>query len=174
MVRVFIGSLLSEIKDDLIKIQKEIEKLPLKAKFVEPSNFHLTFSFLGEKNEFEIEKIKERLSEICKNKKSFKVEIRDLIPIPNEKYIRVIAFEVESNELKILQKEIKESIGGDVKPPHLTLCRVKRVDDKEKVVKYLKEIKFNKAIEIKSIQIIKSKLTPKGPIYSALYSVNLL
>ena len=173
MVRVFVGSLLGRI-EEVIEIQNEIKKLPMKAKFVEPSNFHLTFSFLGERNEFEIEKIKKELNEICKNKKSFEVEIKGLIPIPNEKYIGVIAFEVESNELKILQKEIKESIGGDVKPPHLTLCRVKRVEDREKVVEYLKEIKFSKVIEIRSIQIIKSELTPKGPIYSILYSVNLL
>lgn len=173
-MRVFIGIMTPQLKDSLIRIQNEIKKLPLKAKFVEPENFHLTLSFLGEKSEFEIEKIKENLERICKDKRKFEIKIEELAPIPNERFIRVIAFKVESEEMEEIAREIKKLIGGDIKPPHLTLCRVKWIENKRKVVEKLKEIKLSKYLTIDSIQLIKSKLTPKGPIYSVLYSANLL
>ncbi|GAI74591.1 unnamed protein product, partial [marine sediment metagenome] len=52
---------------------------------------------------------------------------------------------------------------------HITLARVKYVDDKEKFIKNIKDLKVEeKTIEIKDFRLVKSTLTPKGPVYEDL------
>ena len=71
-----------------------------------------------------------------------------------------------------LQKEIESSLEEfNLKKdfefqPHITLARVKTIDDKEKFIKNIKEIEVEqKTIEIKDFRLIKSNLTQKGPVY---------
>ncbi|MBU3941864.1 MAG: RNA 2',3'-cyclic phosphodiesterase, partial [Nanoarchaeota archaeon] len=96
---------------------------------------------------------------------------------PNESYIRVVWVGLNDSENKItnLQKEIDSKIEllGFKKDtrfhPHLTLARVKFVEDKQGFTKNLKEIKIKKeTFQITEFKLIKSILTPEGPIYEDL------
>ena len=174
MVRAFIGIFLPDkLKNKIKNIQDIFKSLPLKAKFVEENNLHITLSFLGEIDEREVKKICKILDEICKKYERFEVKIGNLIPIPNKNFVRVVAFEVESKKLEELSKEIKEKIGGDVKPPHLTICRVKSLLNKEIVLKKIDEINLEEKFFVNSVQLIKSVLTQSGPIYSIIYESRL-
>ena len=173
MTRCFVGILIpDEIKESILKIQKEIEKLPLKCKIVEKENLHVCFSFLGEVEDSKIKKIEEKLEEISKNYKKFEVFVDGLKPIPTENYIRVLVLDVIDKEgyLKPLMKEIVEKIGGDSKPAHLTLCRVKKVANKQMVKERIKKMELKVgSFVIDRIQLIKSELRKTGPIYTVLH-----
>lgn len=177
MVRCFIGILLGEdMRDYIGKIQDELRKLSVDCKFVESENLHMCLSFLGEIEENKIKNISEVLDALCKGFSEFEVEISGIKLIPNEKYVRVIVLDVldKTGNLGLLSKGIVNGIGGDAKPPHVTLCRVRRIENKQKFVEDVKKINImNKPVQIKSIQLLKSELSGHGPIYSLLHESKL-
>ncbi|MCS7105848.1 MAG: RNA 2',3'-cyclic phosphodiesterase [Candidatus Aenigmarchaeota archaeon] len=174
MVRCFVGLLTpKELNQNIRKVLEEIKKLPMKCKFVEEQNFHICLSFLGEVEKSEIEKIKKILDSITFNFKSFEVLVEGIKLIPNKNFLRVIAFDVrdESKKIEELRRMIVNTIGGDSKPPHITLCRVKSVEKRDFVTKKLEEMKDLSIgkMKIDRLQIIKSELRKEGPVYSILH-----
>ncbi|MGC8812084.1 MAG: RNA 2',3'-cyclic phosphodiesterase [Candidatus Aenigmatarchaeota archaeon] len=174
MVRCFIGILTPEEMNERIEqVIGEIKKLPLKCKFVERRNLHVCLSFLGEVKENEVEAISRDLDSIALGQKAFDVFIKGIKLIPNEKFLRVIALDIidESKRIETLRKEIVKIIGGDSKPPHITLCRVKNIEKRELVIKKLKEIESIEVgrMKIDKIQLIKSELSREGPAYSVVH-----
>ncbi len=177
-MRLFIGLFVPEnVKNYVARIQSDLEKLPMTCKLVEPQNVHVSLSFLGEIKDTDVEKIKNALSEICQNRKRFLIGLGSIKLIPNANFIRVVVLDVldPSGSLKVVCSDIKEKIGGSMKPPHLTLCRVKNISDKEMVVADVKTIELNEKISfvVESISLIKSELGPSGPKYKTVYKAKL-
>ena len=176
MARCFIAITIPQVLRKKIKeAQEEIAKLPISCKLVEEENLHVSLSFLGEVEEDKINGIWKTLDEICRGYQNFEVFVSGIKPIPSESYIRVLALDVfdKNGEMKRIGKEIKEKIGGDVKPPHLTLCRVKSIREKEVVVKKIREMGlmgFDERFPVIEIVLMKSELRGKGPVYSAIHS----
>ncbi|MDI6807332.1 MAG: RNA 2',3'-cyclic phosphodiesterase [Candidatus Aenigmarchaeota archaeon] len=178
MARCFVGVMLSqEIRKGVKCLQDWIKSLPIECKLVEDYNLHVCLSFLGEVGEDKIIFFSQLLDKICEKYNSFKVNIVGIKLIPSERYVRVIALGVVDSEIfERLRKEIVEKIGGDSKPLHVTLCRVRNVLNKQK---FLSEIKKNENIQVGSfvvdrVQIIKSELQRTGPIYSVIHESKLL
>ncbi|MEM7825527.1 MAG: RNA 2',3'-cyclic phosphodiesterase [Candidatus Aenigmatarchaeota archaeon] len=174
MVRCFIGILLpEEIKESIIKVVEKIRNLPLECKFVEKDNLHICLSFLSEISESEIEKISKDLETISLGFKPFDVFIKGIKLIPNESFLRVIALDVldQTGRIESLRKGIVKIIGGDSKPPHITLCRIKNVKKKELTLQNLKKLGSLEIgrFKIEKIQLIKSELRREGPIYSVIH-----
>lgn len=173
-MRTFIAiEIPSEIKKILLEAQNQLDKDKAKLKITK--DFHLTLKFLGEVDETKIEEIKQKLSEIKFD--SFETSLTDIGVFPNESYIRVvwIGLDDHKNNIINLQKEIDSKIEllGFKKDtrfhPHVTLARVKFVEDKERFIKNLKEIKIKKeTFQITEFKLIKSILTPEGPVYEDL------
>lgn len=176
MVRCFIGIFIPEnLKEKIVNVQNQIKKIGAECKFVEVENLHLCLSFLGEVEEIEIEKISSKLDEICSRYKKFDVNISGIKIIPSESYIRVLVLNVFNVLLETISKNIKNEIGGDVKPPHLTLCRVKNIKNKQNFVEELKTIDYVIGnFTVKSIHLIKSELRKSGPVYTSLHESRLL
>ncbi len=175
-MRCFIGIFPpDEVKDEIVKLQKLIASLPLHCKFVEKENLHISLSFLGNVHESLIEAISAKLKSISTNYKKFEVTCKKILFIPSKNYIRVIALDIRKGKEWLVQisKEIKKRIGGDVKPPHLTLCRVKRIDEKKVVIEKLSNIDFEVSFKVEKICLIQSTLTRSGPIYKILEEVEL-
>ena len=171
MVRLFIGIFIPEnLKDKTVSIQNELSRLPIKCKFVERENLHISLSFVGEVSDSEAEKIAAKLDSICATYKKFEVRISDVKLIPSKNYVRVIALDVFNGVLKTISKHIEQEIGGDVKPPHLTLCRVKSVVDKNAFLEKMPLIDFSVgSFLVQSIHTIQSKLQKTGPVYTGLH-----
>ncbi|MEM5882229.1 MAG: RNA 2',3'-cyclic phosphodiesterase [Candidatus Aenigmatarchaeota archaeon] len=171
-MRVFIAYFLpNEIKEKVEKVQKEIKNLnAIKAKYVEKENFHLSFTFLGEVKD--VSKIIEKLNEF-KNSGSFEAELKNLLLIPNKDYFRVIAIGVKSEKGELIRNEIFKKIGGDSKPLHLTLCRVKSVINKNKILEYANSFQFEEKFIVDKICLVKSTLTLSGPIYEIIHEISL-
>lgn len=177
-MRLFIGFFVPEnVKNYVTRVQSYLERLPMTCKLVEPQNVHVSLSFLGEIKDSEVENLQQTLAETCQNRKKFVIRIGGIRFIPNPNFIRVIVFDVldPSGALKVVCSDIKEKIGGSMKPPHLTLCRVKNISDKEGAVAGVKTIELNEKISfvVGSISLIKSELGPSGPKYKTVYEAKL-
>lgn len=176
-MRTFIAIDLPE--DVKSKIFHEFETLQkknfFKGKFVEKQNLHLTLSFLGEVSGEKIDEIKKKLREIKYEK--FLCSVGKTGVFDNENYIRVIWVELLSDKIHELQNKVCEKL--DLAPDkrfnsHLTIARVNSVINKEDLLEYLKKINFKKlGFEVKEFLLIKSELTPRGPIYRVIEKFGL-
>ncbi len=172
-MRTFIAIFLpKEILDYLYEVQNKLKKqLPAKINWVAKKNLHFTLKFIGQVDEKNIFSIKERLKRIKFN--SFKVNLDKIGVFPNEEFIRVIWVGLKSKELVVLQKlvdyELLDLFSKDQNfVTHLTLGRVKNIQDKEKFKKNLKIEIEDKEFEINEFCLVKSELHKEGPTYEIL------
>jgi 2'-5' RNA ligase len=172
MARCFVGIMLPKgIRQSATQIQKKLVGFGLKCKFVEPENMHICLSFLGEVGEQKLEELKLKLDEVAKRYKKFDVNVDGMKFIPNENYIRVMVLDVtdRSGLLDKLRRDIANVVGGDSKPLHLTLCRVKYVGNKKGLVNEFRTISCNKGFQVGSVQLIESRLKRDGPVYTVVH-----
>lgn len=178
-MRLFVGFFVPEkIKNYVERVQSELEKLPMSCKMVEPQNIHVCLSFLGEVKETEIDALQKALLQICRNRAKFEVAIGGIKFVPNANFIRVVVLDIldPSGTLKSVCSEIKEKIGGSMKPPHLTLCRVRNISNKERVIAGIQKIESGCDLNftVNSISLIRSQLSRTGPVYSTVNEFELL
>ncbi len=172
-MRLFVGYLLpEEAKPGIAKLQEEIDSIGIECKHVEKENLHVNFSFLGETSEEDAKKIKNDLDGIAHNFSKIEVDIKGVRAIPDKKFTRVLALDVadSQNTLQKIMDEIMQKIGGDVKPPHITICRIKSARNKQQMISFVEKYEksdFGK-MKINSIQLIESKLGSGGPEYSVV------
>ena len=176
-MRCFVGVWIgAPIRNEIVSIQRIIKTLPIIAKFVEKQNLHITLSFLGNRGEDELKDLIIALKGISRKYKKFHVKIRGIKLIPSQNFIRVLALGIENSEvLHKLSREISQKLHGDYKPPHITLCRVKAIMDKNAILEFYKqhmELEIGN-LEISSFSLIQSVLTPKGPIYKTIETFEL-
>ena len=175
-MRLFIAiEIPEEIKDYLCVIQREIIDSKNKIRLVNKDSMHLTLKFLGEVQPDKVEILNKNLKEI--QFKPFSVNLDAIGVFPSEDYIRVVWAGLKPEERVLeLQKNIDESLKKLFRKekdfrPHLTIARVKYIEDKKRFVDKLKQIKVdNKKIEVNNFKLVKSTLTPKGPVYDEVES----
>lgn len=168
-MRLFIALDFNELRNDLVKLQNSIDETLAKLKKVEA--FHLTLKFLGKVPQEIAQGVEEKLKKVKFT--PFSLTLDKIGVFPTENYIRVIWVSAKpQNEVKELQENIENALKEfnfkkDFKfHPHITLARVKFVNDREKFIKNLKNIKVEqKTIEVKDFRLVKSTLTPEGPVY---------
>ena len=177
-MRVFIAiNIPEEIKDYFKIIQEMIDKENVKIRLAHKGQMHLTLKFLGEVQPDMVKKVCEELKNI--KFQSFPVYLDSIGIFSSKKYIRVIWIGLRPEEEIIkIQKNIDDILNKCFKrekdfEPHLTLARVKFVEDKEKFVRGLKNIKIKrKKFEINNFKLVKSILTKKGAIYEDIAIFN--
>ncbi len=177
MIRTFIAVELPE------RFIPEIEKIEtiLKTsgiKLVEPKLVHITMKFLGDVHEDKIEPIASVLSQIdCR---SFNADIKGVGVFPKISYIKVIWLGAHG-DFDTLHREI-ERVLSPFKfekehnfTPHATLARVKDLREKAEIIEKIKKIQDIDlgTINVDSISLKKSTLTPGGPIYETLHNIKL-
>ena len=171
-MRLFIAiEIPKDVKDYLGNIQKNLMDDSInKIRLVNLDNIHLTLKFLGEVQPDSLETIKKELKKIKFSK--FSVQLDNIGVFPNEDYIRVVWIGLKPENIILdLQKNIDENLAKLFKKEkdfksHLTLARVKYIENKEDFINKLKNIRIeNKNIEIDEFKLIKSTLTGKGPVY---------
>lgn len=166
------------VREKLVQAQDSIARTKAaKIKFVEPENLHITLKFLGEITEEQAEEIKEILQKIASKYKKHNVKVKGIGVFPNPNYIRVIWAGVEGDEIiKSIASDIEKELRklGFKKDKdfvaHVTIGRVKFVKDKIGLAVVLKELANEDfgIFTVDAIELKKSTLTPKGPIYETL------
>ena len=177
MGRLFIGIMVPEgPKPDIADVQGSLKKMPMEMKAVEGKSLHLSLSFLGNVREDSVPEIAADMDRICGGRRGFTVKIGGTVLIPNGDHIRVIALDVTSSgdSLEGLRREIVSAVGGESHPCHLTVARVRKVNDKEFVRKNVPLLKIEKYFEVGSVCLVKSVLTGRGPKYKILHESKLM
>jgi RNA 2',3'-cyclic 3'-phosphodiesterase len=165
MVRAFISiDIPEEIRKEIIKIQDSLPQFI--GKKTESENLHLTLKFLGEIEGDKLKEIKKRLEKINFNK--FEAEIGEIGTF-SEKYVRIIWVSITNcEELQIKIDEILSDISPKEKRfmGHLTIARIKKIENRENFLNNLKKIEIPKTkFIVNNFKLKKSILTEKKPIY---------
>lgn len=147
-------------------------------KWVSPENMHLTMKFLGEVDEKRIPEIEEFSALALKGFSPFTVEFSNLGFFPNARNPRVFWIGAAGGADKLLElyqdlEESLEKIGFDREAktfsPHLTIGRTKH---QERIIVPASVPEFNEvSFEVSGISLIKSTLTPQGPVYERLLTL---
>ncbi len=178
-VRCFVAV---EIGDDptldaLQTAQRRLEATGADLKCVERENIHVTLRFLGDVREGRVGEISGLVSGM--GFEPFRAEVRGVGVFPNLKRPRVVWVGTTEGaiELQQIHGELEERLGGvgftpDRRPwePHITICRVRSGRNRERLqseVMALADEPFG-GFEVCSIQLKKSILTSRGPIYTTL------
>jgi len=175
-MRLFIAIDLEELKDELDIVKDEIDDSLGKINKV--STYHLTLKFLGDVEE--VDSVKEKLNEIEFEK--FSLTLDKVGVFPNENYIKVIWVGVKPwDKVKELQSKVEDvlkefNFKKDFEfHPHITLARVRFLKNKSKFVDGLYKISIDeKELVVKDFRLVKSTLTPDGPVYEDVVCFNSL
>jgi len=169
-MRCFIAVDLPEkVKDVIVQIQNNLEKKNLfSGKLIKKENLHLTLKFLNEIDKEKAEKIKIILENV--KLKKFKVKLSDF-GVFSENFIKIIWVKMENCDE--LQKQIDKNLEHLFQKEknfvsHITIARVKNVEDKQKLTDELKRIKMNEEFIVDKFSLKKSTLTENGPVYEDL------
>ena len=173
-MRLFIAINFDEIKYYFVELQKLLPN----AKLSLANAFHITLKFLGEVEPNKVEVIVNTLKKVKFD--PFNVFLDSIGVFPTENYIRVVWIGINpEKKVMELQKIMDESLKGSFKKEkdfkaHITLARVKYLENKKEFIEQLKNLKVESIkIEVKDFRLVKSTLTPKGPIYEDLAIFNL-
>ncbi len=157
-------------------------------KWVDPQLIHLTLKFLGNTRFEKAPEVTEAIRQAARTIKPFLLEMNGLGAFPNDRTPRVIWAGVSGDipTLQALQKEIERALTplgfapeGKEFSPHLTLGRVREgifPKERAELGKKLGMIEMPKgiAIPVTHICLMKSTLTPKGPLYDRVSVIPLM
>ncbi|HLC98575.1 MAG TPA: RNA 2',3'-cyclic phosphodiesterase [Candidatus Nanoarchaeia archaeon] len=169
-MRLFIGfDASSEAKEEIIQAQKSLKDSKLNL----AKDFHLTLKFLGEVKESKVDEIGKKLEDV--GFESFEAELDSIGVFPGEDYIKVVWVGLEPKyEITQLQKSIENALEGlfpkdDRFHPHITIARVKFINDKKQFKDDLKAIQIRRVkFMVDRFKLIKSVLGPQGPLYEVI------
>ena len=189
LIRSFIAvELPAELKKELTELEIQLKKnCPPVVKWVDPNNIHITLKFLGEISEAGIDELMLAIEESANGTAPFNLAVCNIGAFPNLERVQVIWVGVKGELEKIaqLQKKIEsntEQLGFTPESrsftPHLTLGRVRddaRPNDRLRLGKLLANTHFSAVhnVDVNTVRLIKSQLTPAGPIYTCIGSVML-
>lgn len=167
--------------DALAALQSELVSSqgwnPRDVKPVEARNYHFTLIFLGEAGEEQVEKIKEKLATVRFS--PFTITYSGVGAFPSPRNARVVWVGIDDEgaiKLAGLAGQVASKMASlgfhPDKPfsPHLTLFRAKNRHVRVSTEKYTGKVFGTDRID--RIQLKKSELTPSGPTYSNVYTVN--
>lgn len=154
-----------------------------KGTFPKSTNMHITLQFLGEvSEEATTQLIQDLENELAELKNLPDIHIEQVGAFPNLKAPKVIwVGGIASEELiqlvnKIYSQTKKIGIVQDQKVfiPHITIMRIKQIDDSAKWIAGLMKLKWTpQNVPIKEIVLYQSQLTEKGPIYTNIHTFRL-
>ena len=167
-MRCFIGINLS------VEATKEIERLQriIKPHFVgkttSSENLHLTLKFLDEIEDATLDNVKKKLSTI--EHQSFELTLNGL-GVFSQQFIKMVWVKVSTVSLQpLIDNYLKDIFELEHKfMGHITIARVKKIEDKQSFFKLINNTTINKIIfTVKEFYLKESILTNEGPIYKVI------
>ncbi len=178
-MRTFVSiNIHDSVKTEIKKIQKQLPEFC--GKFTEFENLHLTLKFLGEIPEGKVGEVKERLRKI--EYAEFKSDINYLGFFDNRssmRYSQNFVVWLHLNNCECLQKKVDNVLAGLFEKEkkfmsHLTIARVKKVENKKYFLEQLNKIKIPEIrFTVDSFCLMESRLTSDGSKYKIVEKYNL-
>jgi len=183
-MRLFIGvAIPEELKQKLLPVQQKLASLA-DIKLVEPENLHFSLKFLGEVDEDRVKAVREVLTFAVEKFSAFALSIAGIGAFPSAGSGRIVwagcssgAKELESLAGFIDSELSKAGFPAEQRPfrAHLTLGRIRQLEKNPALQKFIsvnKEKEFG-SFNVSKISLIESKLSPTGPTYTEIFSVDL-
>ncbi|MGM0497893.1 MAG: RNA 2',3'-cyclic phosphodiesterase, partial [Bacteroidota bacterium] len=158
------------------KLRNELENE--KIKWVDPQNFHLTLFFIGDTDSEQIANVTKELSNLADDFSSTQIKLEGLGVFKNINKPRVLWAGISEfqglKDIKLaLDKQMLQlGFNPDAREfkPHLTLARMKWIEDKRKLESLLKEYKdvIFQYSEIDQLIYYESILKESGPEYKPI------
>ena len=182
-IRAFLAiDLDDDLKPKINKIIREFKKTNANIKYVDLQNLHFTLKFFGDIDTEGIDLIAEKIEKTIKDFDSFNIKIKGCGAFPNTNRIKVIWLGLDEDKiLKELHDNLDKefnSIGFDLDKKfssHLTIGRMRSAKAKDKVKNTLDLYDGIDVgtMEVKTVTLKRSTLTPSGPIYEDLIEFRL-
>ena len=182
-IRAFLAiDLDDDLKPKINKIIREFKKTNANIKYVDLQNLHFTLKFFGDIDTEGIDLIAEKIEKVIKDFDSFNIKIKGCGAFPNTNRIKVIWLGLDEDKiLKELHDNLDKefnSIGFDLDKKfssHLTIGRMRSAKAKDKVKNTLDLYDGMDVgtMEVKTVTLKRSTLTPSGPIYEDLIEFRL-
>ena len=182
-IRAFLAiDLDDDLKPKINKIIREFKQIDANIKYVDLQNLHFTLKFFGDIDTEGIDVLAERIENVVKDFDSFNIKIKGCGAFPNKNRIKVIWVGLDEDSiLKELHDKLDKqfnSLGFDLDKKfssHLTIGRMRSAKGKNKVkstIESFENVDIG-SMEVSSIVLKKSTLTPAGPIYEDLIEFKL-
>jgi 2'-5' RNA ligase len=178
LVRLFVALIFpDEIKAALGRLIDDLRPRGQGIKWVESHNIHLTLKFIGEISEKKVERIGQAVGEVLDGRAKFEGRIVGCGGFPNLNRPRVLWVGLEGADpaidiaKQLNHKLIPIGVKSEKKrlSPHLTLGRIKRPTDLSVLTAYMESLNFDAgSVILNRVALVKSTLTPSGPIYENL------
>lgn len=181
-IRTFIAAEISEqVRDNFAEFEVMLKKACRAAKLVLPHNIHLTLVFIGDIPEEMTAQIREIMDAVSSQYPPFACDAENTGFFGPARSPRVVWAGVRNDDGKLaamsgaLAEKLRTlGLAIDTRPyvPHFTFARLRSGDDPSFLLRLLeteKERKFGR-LEINRLILMKSDLTPKGPIYTQLHA----
>lgn len=146
-----------------------------KINWVDTENFHLTLRFLGDTTRGQLYELVDCLANVCSGKMKFNLSLRGTGYFKSKNQPRVLFIKIETiEELQLLVQEIEKAVekcgfdaGQKTFKPHLTLGRIKHVENRNRFFSVLDKMPSVDYQEIKVGEIIlfQSIIKTTGPEY---------
>ncbi|MFA5114485.1 MAG: RNA 2',3'-cyclic phosphodiesterase [Candidatus Omnitrophota bacterium] len=176
-----------EIKDFLKTLQDKLRRSGADVKWVAPGNIHLTLKFLGEIQDKQAKAVADIMQRVCPSHDDFIIALGELGAFPEITSPRIIWVGLSrgGEEATRLAGQLDEefSLLGIPKEkkefsPHLTIARTRSGLNITSLIQYLNDCRLmprEAKLQFSSsgVSLIKSNLTPQGPLYEPLKKVNL-
>lgn len=189
-IRSFIAiELPSALKNNIGKFQMGLKQSRWTfVKWVNPDLLHLTIKFLGNQSMARLDVVKEVLASCAASCRRFNLSTGQTGSFPGGNRVRVfwLGLEGDLDQLQSLVMAIENSLEkrGFVKESrsftaHLTLARLRdecSLYEKKTFIEATKNLNFNPpcSFTVDHVVLMKSNLTPGGPIYTKIADYQLL
>ena len=184
IIRTFIAiTVPEEIKEALRELVASAGGHPGNVKWVKADNLHLTLKFLGNVTSEQLPQIVEAVEAAASDVTDFELVTSNTGAFPSFKRPRIfwIGVRHKGTPLLSLASDIEQQLLDRGFPkedrrfkPHLTLGRIKEQRRIARVAEAINRYSFpNIPFRVSGIDIMKSQLTPRGPIYTSLKTIPL-
>jgi 2'-5' RNA ligase len=152
--------------------------------WVTEDRLHLTLKFLGEQPEGAISGLRTALATSASGHRPLRLELGGLGAFPNLRAPRVVWMGVSHDaRLELLHHDIENvcatlgyALDGRAFRPHITLGRVRRELGREParaLARAARGVSYTGTMEVETVDLMLSELTPTGPRYSVLAAIPL-
>jgi 2'-5' RNA ligase len=169
----------SSILTGIRNLQGLLDRKAAKMKLVEEQNIHFTMRFFGDISLSEADSIESCLDSIVFD--TFTIDILGVGAFPSKRKPRVIWIGVGKNADSMVA--LKDQIDGQLEvigyrrerppfTPHATIARVRQTFDRDGLESNLDSLPHTSlgVMRVDMLTLMKSTLTPSGPIYESLWN----
>lgn len=188
-LRLFIAIELSaQMKDAIHSLTEKLKVADSHSsiRWVSYGDLHITLKFLGDVPQANIASVEDAMKAAVENQRQFELSLSGTGVFPNERRLSVFwvgVKEPDGSLIELANAVIKECAGRgfpeENRPfaPHVTIGRARDradIQDLTKTASLLKSTTLRAESQIiEHIGLIRSQLTPKGPIYTTMLIVPL-